>query len=108
MHPSDDELRDALKRRDPPAGFAERVLAKTRQIDDESQPIGWSWMMAAAAMLVVTAGTALYQEQARRSEGERAKREVLQALRITGEKLRTVHAQVQEIQERRLDVPVVN
>ena len=100
MYPSDEELRDALKRHEPPAGFAERVLANARQLDDHSQPIGWRWMMAAAAMLVITAGTALYQEQARRNEGERAKQEVLQALRITGEKLRTVHVQVREIQQR--------
>jgi len=54
---------------------------------------------------VVTAGSAVLERQARRVEGERAKADVLLALRLTGEKLRSAQLQVQEIQQRRLELP---
>jgi hypothetical protein len=106
MRPSDDDLREALTRESPPEGFAERVLARSRQLDAGRRlGIDWLWPAVAAAVVVVAAGSAVYERQARRVEGERAKQDVLLALRVTGEKLRSAQLQVQEIQQRRLELP---
>jgi hypothetical protein len=106
MHPSDDDLRHALTRKGPPEGFAERVLARSRRLDKGRRPgVDWLWPAVAAAMVVIAAGSAVYERQARRVEGERAKADVLLALRVTGEKLRSAQIQVQEIQQRRLELP---
>jgi hypothetical protein len=106
MRPSDEELRAALTRESPPEGFAERVLARSRQFDaSRRRGIDWLWPAVAAAVVVVAAGSAVYDRQARRVEGERAKQDVLLALRVTGEKLRSAQLQVQEIQQRRLELP---
>ncbi len=94
MPPFDDELRDALQHEAPPAGFAERVLARARHVEARrASPLDWR-LAAAAAIVVAIAGGAVYQQQVRRLEGERAKEEVLVALRVTGEKLRQVQAHV--------------
>jgi hypothetical protein len=106
MRPSDDDLREALTRESPPEGFAERVLARSRQLDaGRRRGIDWMWPAVAAALVVVTAGSAVLERQAHRFEGERAKADVLLALRLTGEKLRSAQLQVQEIQQRRLELP---
>jgi len=107
MRPSDDDLRDALRREMPPAGFAERVLARSRQVDIRHRrwPLDWRWPAAAAAVVALAAGSAVYERQVRRVEGERAKEDVLLALRVTGGKLRSAHAQLREIQQRRLELP---
>ena len=106
MHPSDDDLRTALTRESPPEGFAERVLARSRQLDaGRRRTIDWLWSAVAAAVVVVAAGSAVYERQARLIEGERAKQDVLLALRVTGEKLRNAQMQVQETQQRRLELP---
>ena len=106
MHPSDDDLRHALTRESPPDGFAERVLARSRQLHKGRRPgVDWLWPAVAAAVVAITAGSAVYERQARRIEGERAKADVLLALRVTGEKLRSARIQVQEVQQRRLELP---
>jgi len=106
MRPSDDDLREALTRESPPEGFADRVLARSRQLDaGRRRGIDWAWPAVAAALVVATAGSAVLERQARRVEGERAKQDVLLALRVTGEKLRSAQLQVQEIQQRRLELP---
>ena len=106
MRPSDDDLREALTRENPPEGFAERVLARSRQLDaGRRRGIDWLWSAVAAAVVVIAVGSAVSERQARRVEGERAKQDVLLALRVTGEKLRSAQLQVQEIQQRRLELP---
>ena len=106
MHPSDDELRDALTRESPPEGFAKRVLSRSRQLDKGRRAgIDWLWTATAAAVVVIAVGSAVFERQGRRVEGERAKQDVLLALRVTGEKLRSAQIQVQEIQQRRLELP---
>jgi hypothetical protein len=109
MHPSDDELRQALTREDPPAGFADRVMVKARQLDAERrQPARWRLMAAAAAVagVIVTAGAGVrvYQRQVQQAEVMRAKEDVMRALRVTSEKLRTARAQVQQIERKRFEV----
>jgi hypothetical protein len=95
----DDELRAALKRQEPPKGFAERVLARVappaaRQpswrerlawLNPRSRPV-WVTASVVAAMLLVTSGVQ-YQ---RRRQGEQAKEQVMLALEIAGSKLNYV------------------
>lgn len=106
MTHTDDALRQALRRVEPPAGFTERVVA--RALEDPSPFSGrfypaWRavdgpvarWA-AAAVIAVAVAGGAWYRAELRRqAEGEDAKRQVLLSLRIAGAKLQHVQAKVQ-------------
>jgi hypothetical protein len=94
----EDELRAALRRMDPPEGFAERVLARTavaRRSRGRSVIVRLAW----AATLIVVLGTGghLYQKRQERIRGERAKQEVVLALRLVARELD--HA-MQKVQER--------
>jgi hypothetical protein len=105
-----DELREALRRVEPPAGFAERVLqnaaaapATPRQV--QLARTDWRGMLvtrlAIAATLVITIGAgAWYSAEERRREGEEAKRQVLVSLNIAGSKLREVQLRINHEQER--------
>ncbi len=106
MNRLDEELRRALRREAPPAGFAERVLAR---VAAEGQTPGrWArlaahlptprirWVAAAAVLCIAILSGLTYQRQQRiQAEGERAKQQLMLALRITAEELRTVHEKVQ-------------
>ncbi len=90
----EDELRAALQREDPPAGFTDRVLtlAARRELSLWSRFIDafavprLRWASAVVAVLVIASGVGLRIEEQRRAEGEAAKRQVMLALRITSEK----------------------
>lgn len=87
------DLRRALRRESPPAGFASRVLERIEK------PRPRRWWRAVAASLTLTAilgGWAAHQIHQRR-EGERAKEQVLLALRIAGEKVRYAQSEVRAI-----------
>jgi hypothetical protein len=106
-----DELRDALRRVDPPEGFAERVLrnAAAAPVSPGPAPLvetNWRRMLATrlaiAATLVIAIGAGAWYsaEEERRREGEEAKRQVLVSLNIAGSKLREVQMRVNHEQER--------
>lgn len=96
----DDELRSALRRREPSPDFTERVLARVaaapvRRAPRASQP--WvRWVAAMAATLMLAAGGLGY----RHYEGERAKSQVLLAVRIAGSKLSKAQKKVQMLTHR--------
>ena len=100
----DDELKEALRRQEPPVGFTERVLARAA-----APPVrrrrwerfaGWfraprpRWAAAVALSLVLIGGYTYHRQQQRRAEGERVKQEVLLALRITAQEFQAVRAKV--------------
>ena len=96
----DAKLHAALQRRDPPPGFAERVLARAGAANhgmaEQAPPrralrVVWAWA-AIAAMLVAAVGYRQVQQQ----RAERAHEQALTALRITAEKLNAVRAKVLE------------
>ena len=95
----EDDLKRALRRVPAPEGFAERVrtVILSRADDEGSQPqrsfatlrMTGQWWRAIAATLLLGAILGGYgvRETVRRREGERAKEQVLLALRITGTQL---------------------
>jgi hypothetical protein len=101
VEPRDDfdrVLREQLQARPAPEGFADRVMAR---VPKRPAPLAWmgfrapSWQWAVAALLVlgmVIGG--MERERQQRIEGERARDQVLLALRITGSTLRDVQQKV--------------
>ena len=104
----DDELRQALRRVDPPAGFAERVLQRVTgggasTAESVVVPVRlvraktmFRWAAAAALALTVTGGAWYRSELRRQAQGEEAKRQVLLSLRMAGSKLQFVQSKVNQ------------
>ena len=100
MHFSEDDLREALKRKDPGEGFTQRVMARVNQARSEGRPalakpekksngsfIAWwlhrpVWAMAVVAILLLAFGIGGYQYSEYRHYEEmriaRAKQQQLQ------------------------------
>jgi|GEM_PF-2439028 len=93
----EEELKHALQRIEPPPRFRERVLAECGADGRVREPVPRYRSIAAAVLLTAIIGgtTARWIEQ--RREGERAKEQVLLALRITSHKLRDTREQIHEL-----------
>jgi hypothetical protein len=103
MTPFDRELKSALARREPPAGFTDRVMARVPQ--RSKRRWSHSWMAAAAAGLIALIGGGAYEFQRTnqvRVEGERAKAELVFALEVASQKLQHTKAKVLKNSEERL------
>jgi len=101
MNQFERDLRESLRRREPPAGFAAKVLARTR--DTEVQSVfSWRWLAVAALVVFMVGGTLFIQKQQQQVEKERAKEQLMVALRITGSKVKEVQDRLTAIQERML------
>lgn len=113
MKDLENELRKALSRREPPDGFAERVMAHLEPAPTPKP--GWrealislvrvpSLRLAAAgvvACLLLTLGALHYRRaQQERAAGEAAKAQVMEALRIASQKLNVTLKKVQEADHR--------
>ncbi len=93
----DDELKAEFARQEPSPDFADRVLARVAAAPvRRTSPIYSRWIAAAAAALLLAAGTVEY----RRYEGERAKSQVLIAVRIAGGKLNKAQKKIQMLSHR--------
>jgi hypothetical protein len=90
----EDQLRDALRRRNPSVGFAERVAARAHsgyRVDPVRRFRGlWTASAVVLAAVVMFAATLLW----RRAQEERAGHEAVLALRIASEKLNQVRSEV--------------
>ena len=92
----DDELHRALARTQPDPGLAERILGRVAAAEKPPRYAGQRWYrIAAAAVLVLSAGVAAQVEH-RRAEGERARRDVMTALHIAGAKVRLAQTEVRK------------
>jgi len=106
------ELRQALKRKDPPRGFDDRVLSKIAAGETARAPMGpHSWsraMLPIAASLMLAVGAAYYMQHQQQRQAydaqveaqvqtEQAAREVVLALQIASETISTAQARVEEI-----------
>jgi hypothetical protein len=88
MNRLEEALRDALRREEAPGGFTEGVLA--RLSSPAARPAPWVWLrwaLVTTLSLLLLVAVQYNTERRRRAEGERAKAQVLTALRITAEKL---------------------
>jgi hypothetical protein len=98
----DEELRNVMRREDPPDGFAARVTALAAQ----EKPNGWGgifasrvlrWAMVGAVCLILAIAGIKYrmarEEQAR---GDAAKDQLMLALRIAGRKLQYAQSKIQQ------------
>ena len=112
----EDELKNALRRQEPPRGLADRVLARAAEIGSRNvdqvwrdlwpkifdQPLApanvlrWATVTVLAAGLVV-GGVHFRSVQRERAQGEAAKQRLLLALRIAGRKLQLAKARVDQI-----------
>jgi anti-sigma-K factor RskA len=97
----EDQLRNALRREDPPEGFAERVIqqagpvrAQLRQASPKrgfwrASPWLWPAVAAMAATLVLSVSI-----QYRRAQEERAGKQAIYALQIVAEELNMARSEV--------------
>ncbi len=103
----EDQLRDALKREDPPAGFTGRVMARIPE-----RGLGWGtlffsifrpqairWALAGIFTVAMIFTMVVHQrrELRERIEGEQARAQVMTALRIASVKLNTTRKKVQSL-----------
>lgn len=99
MNRFEDELRAALGRRDPPAGFAERVMARIDPPPQRLSRARWWAVAAVAASLLVGIALPSYREHRR---GQEAKEQVLLALHITAEKMAVAQTKVEQLSRREI------
>lgn len=96
MNSVEEQLRTALRRRTPPPGFAERVMARTQKSGFRKSP----WRLAAiAAAILAAVSLGVFQLSGRRqdnAEGKMARDELLLGLQITADKLQLVREKLIE------------
>jgi len=97
------DLSESLKRREPPPGFAERVLAHTFASEKPGFS-GWQWLAVAALLVVMVGGVAFVREHRRQAEAERNKQQLMVALQITSSKLNRVQERLSVIQQRIIEL----
>ena len=83
------QLRDALRPVDPEKGFEQRVMARVAQERSQRRTKVTRWVsVALAASVAFAAILGTHEWQLRREqEGLEARKQLLEALRLTGEKL---------------------
>ncbi|MCL5005669.1 MAG: hypothetical protein M1404_03975 [Acidobacteria bacterium] len=116
MKPLDEQLQSVLKRKEPPEGFAERVLVRLETAFPKRNLIRrtihlWRWpvlrwVAVAAACLVAVAGAVRYEHQRRvHAQADQAGRQAIQALEIARAELNSALEQAQRITVQALAAP---
>jgi hypothetical protein len=120
MHFSDDDLRDALKRKDPGEGFTQRVMGRVEQAKAEGTarpatkkvngkflawwPLRPAWTVAVVAVLVLACGIGGYQySEYRHAEEMRIARAQQQQLQQEAERARDQAIMALEIARAKLN-----
>jgi len=94
-------LMEALHREAAPEGFAERVVARAGPVKAGGR-IWWKkrafqWSLAAGLAATLLAGGLIEHRREQQIRGERAREELMLALRITGVKLHAVQERLAEM-----------
>jgi hypothetical protein len=90
------ELREALERKQPPPGFAARVISRTAMKAHRPVFVLPRWLPVAAAVLVIVSSGGLAW---RRHQGMVAKDQVMLAMRITAGKLSHIQNHMREVRQ---------
>ena len=108
MNPWEERLREALRRKPAPEGFADRVLARIRE-QPVRQKRPWfraflarpalRWATAVLCLAIVVSVAYREQQQRQRRQGEIARMQVKQALRIASVKLNAARRMVQQVNQ---------
>ena len=115
MKPLDDQLRELFRRKEPPEGFAERVMARIGAepprlpAQQRVSTLFWRpmlrWVAVAAVVSVVVAGISRYQQQKRmQAQAEQASQQAMVALRITNAEIEAALTRAQHVTVRALEV----
>ena len=105
----ENDLNAALRRVEPPENFTERVLARLN--DPVREPSWWEPLLALlqppriqwvalsllASILIPVGAVQYHREMRQRAEGEMAKKQLVLAVRVAGNKLHRVQQKVLEI-----------
>ena len=104
----EEELTRAMARRDPPAHFTGRILARVAA-EENTAPRRWTgwfarvraWRLAGAVagISLAVSGGWMYQQHEHAVRGEAAKRQLLLAVQIAGTKLQHAHRQILQVEE---------
>jgi hypothetical protein len=95
MDPFEEQLKNALRREPPRAGFAGRVKARVAVRDKRPRRASWSsllrlrlqWVLAILVCVGMLAGVSYRHDKVERARGEAAKQQVYVALRLAGAKI---------------------
>jgi hypothetical protein len=98
------EIRNALRRQEPEAGFSERVWERIGQAGRERRRKWFTvpalrWALLAGLCISVFGGLGYRYEQQQRAEGEAMRQEAITALQIAGDKIRLVQSSLQQISQ---------
>ena len=106
MDPLEQELRNALRRQEPPVGFHGRVRMRIEQKLDKPGGRGWfglprlRWALAVALCIVALIGVGYrYEQQRQRAVGKAMAQQASTALQIAGSKIRLAQESVQRLSE---------
>ena len=98
MNDFENDLRRALRRREPPRDLSGAILARIAPASRPAWRTLWRPVLAAAAvLLILVTGFDRYREYRR---GQEAKRQVMLALEITAKKLAVVQKKIDQLSQR--------
>ena len=92
----ENDLKRTLRRESPPDGFAQRVMQRLEADVPRRRPVWWRAAAASVTLGVLLGGYATHKAVEHR-RGEHAKEQVLEAMRITSEKMRYAQQEVRAI-----------
>lgn len=96
----ENELRNALKRKEPPSGFSGRVLARAEGKGRNAwgvllkrQGLGWA-LAAALCIMIFSVGIEYRKTQEEMASGKVAKEQLMLALRIAGDQMQFISSKI--------------
>jgi hypothetical protein len=105
MDPFDEQLKNALRREKPRAGFAGRVRERIAVQEKRAGRAAWwslprlRWALATLLCVAMVAGISYRHDQGERARGEAAKQQVYVALRLAGAKVQLAESKVRHFSE---------
>ena len=105
MDPLEEQLKNALRREEPRAGFAGRVRTRIAVQEKRVRGAGWlsiprlRWVPGILLCVGIVAAISYRHDRVERARGEVAKRQVYVALRLAGAKMQLAESKVRHFSE---------